>query len=161
MSHSITKSRNSLIQRIHVLKRDLLLDDDTYRSILQSICGKDSCADIDDEYLNLIKQQLEGMLARMRAGRSIVFKNAKEHAKIAKLGYLLGWSWFDIAHFVKKETQGRRISTRSCDASELQKVINGMIALINDRLAAGKLTLAHRDLEDFLKNTQSQSHPSS
>jgi hypothetical protein len=31
-----------------------------------------------------------------------------------------------------------------------------MIALINDGLATGKLKLTHRDLEDFLKYTQSQ-----
>lgn len=146
-------SRNSLIQRIHVLKRDLSLDEETYRVILRSISGRDSCAVIDDEYLNLIKQQLEGMLNRMRAGSSLVLKNANEHRKIAKLGYLLGWSWHDIAGFCFKEV-GRR-STHNCNAAELGKIINGMIALINDGLTRGTLKLAHPDLKDFLKYTQS------
>jgi len=151
--HSKLETRNSLIQRIHVLKRDLGLSDDTYRTILESISGKTSCKDIDLEYLNLVKQALEGQLQKL--GSSTRTKNAKEHRKIAKLGFLLGWSWFDIAHFVQRETQGRRISTRSCTGEELSKVINGMVALINDGIATGKITLEHKDLQDFLRYTQS------
>ena len=66
--------RNDLIKRIHVLKHDLSLDEDTYRTILLSISGKESCASIDDEYLNLIKQQLEGMQQRMPARIIACFK---------------------------------------------------------------------------------------
>jgi phage major head subunit gpT-like protein len=158
MNLSITKSRNSLIQRIHVLKRDLSLDDETYRVILHSICGKDSCAAIDDEYLNLIKQQMEGMLDRMRAGSSLKLTNVQEHKKIAKLGYLLGWNWHDIAGFCFKEVKKK--STQSCTAAELGKIINGMIALVNDGLSKGALKLHHQDLMDFLKYTQSQNRQS-
>jgi phage gp16-like protein len=155
MNRTITKSRNLLIQRIHVLKRDLSLDDETYRVILRSICGKDSCANIDDEYLNLIKQQMENMLDRMRSGSNLKLKNAQEHKKIAKLGYLLGWNWNDIAGFCFKETKKK--STQSCTAAELGKIINGMIALINDGLAKGTLKFAHPDLQAFLKYSQSPS----
>ena len=158
MNCSINKSRSFLIQRIHVLKRDLMLSDENYKIILESISGKFSCADIDDEYLNIIKQQMEGMFDRMHAGSSLKLTNAQEHKKIAKLGYLLGWNWNDIAGFCFKEVKKK--STQSCTAAELGKIINGMIALINDGLATGKITLVHRDLEDFLKYTQSQNRQS-
>ena len=147
--------RNDLIKRIHCLKRDLMLDDDSYREILQSIAGKDSCAQIDDEYLNLIKQQMEAMLQRMRLGSSLTLKNQNEHRKIAKLGYLLNWNWHDIAGFCFKET-GKK-STQQCDSSELSKIINGLVALIQDGLAKGTVKLAHPDLQAFLKYTQSHS----
>lgn len=149
-------NRNALIQRIHVLKRDLSLGDETYRTILRSISGEESCAVIDDEYLNLIKQQLESLQQKQQHGAPGQNKNTRENAKIAKLGFMLGWSWHDIAGFVKRETQGRKISTRSCDKYELQKIINGMIALINDGLTKGTLKLAHPDLQAFLKYTQQQ-----
>ncbi|MGD0591065.1 MAG: phage protein GemA/Gp16 family protein [Bacteroidota bacterium] len=144
--------RNFLIQRIHVLKRDLSLDDETYRTILRSISGKESCADIDDEYLNLIKQQLESVQQRRQLGSSLKLKNENEHRKIAKLGFLLGWSWHDIAGFCFKQT-GKR-STHTCDNLGLRKIISGMTNIINDKLADGSLKLAHKDLEIFLRHTQ-------
>jgi hypothetical protein len=156
MSRNQPSPRNALIQRIHVLKHDLLLDDETYKTILASCSnGKTSCRDIDDEFLNLIKQQLEGMLSRVRAGSSLKLTNAREHAKISKLGYLLGWSWNDIAGFCFKET-GKK-STHQCNAAELGKIINGMIALINDGLSTGKIKLILPDLKSFLKYTQKRS----
>lgn len=149
-------NRNTLIGRIHQLKKSLLLDDETYRTILASCAnGETSCREIDDEYLNLIKQQMENMLGRMRAGSSLKLTNAAEHRKIAKLGYLLKWSWNDIAGFCFKEVKKK--STQSCTAAELGKIINGMIALINDGLTNGKIVLVHRDLQDFIKYTQSPS----
>ena len=152
-------TRNITIGRIHQLKTQLCLDEETYRTILASCSnGKTSCRDIDDEYLNLIKQALENLLAKQQHGAPGQNKNAREQAKIAKLGFMLGWSWHDIAGFVKRETEGRKVSTRSCDKVELGKIINGMVALINDGLTTGKITLGHKDLQDFLKYTQAGQH---
>ena len=149
-------NRNTLIGRIHQLKKSLLLDDETYRTILASCAnGETSCREIDDEYLNLIKQQMENMLGRMRAGSSLKLTNAAEHRKIAKLGYLLDWNWQDIAGFCFKEVKKK--STQSCTAAELGKVINGMVSIINSKLADGSLILPHADLQAFLKYSQSPS----
>jgi len=146
-------NRNVLIGRIHQLKKQLLLDEETYRTVLMSISGKNSCKGIDLEYLNIIKQSLEGLLQRQRLGSSLKLTNAAEHRKIAKLGYLLGWSWPDIAGFCFKEVKKK--STQSCTAAELGKIINGMVNIINDKIADGSLTLPHSDLVSFLKYTQS------
>jgi phage gp16-like protein len=146
-------TRSTLIKRIHVLKRDLNLDDDTYRSILASIAdGKTSCKDIDLEYLNLVYIALERLAQKMVQSR--ITRNDRLQKKIAKLGYLLGWNWQAIANFIKRETGGRHISTRSCNALELTKVINGMVSIIDDRLSTGELKLSEKDIKDFLKNTQ-------
>jgi len=145
--------RSALIKRIHVLKRVLNLDDETYRSILSSISnGKTSCKEIDLEYLNLVYIALERLAQKMIQSR--VTRNDRLQKKIAKLGYLLGWNWQAIANFIKRETLGKHISTRSCSTLELTKVINGMLSIINDRLASGELKLSEKDLKDFLKYTQ-------
>lgn len=146
-------TRSTLIKRIHVLKRDLCLDDETYRSILSSIAnGKTSCKDIDLEYLNLIYQALERL--SQKTNQSRITRNDRLQKKIAKLGLLLNWSWQDIANFIKRETGGKHISTRSCNAAELAKIINGLVSIINDRLSTGNLKLSEKDLKDFLKYTQ-------
>jgi len=51
--------RQPLIRLIHVAKRDLALDDDTYRAMLMAATGKDSSA-------NLSVPQLERVLAHMK-----------------------------------------------------------------------------------------------
>jgi len=53
-------TRQSLIRLIHVAKRDLALDDDTYRAMLLTVTGKDSSA-------GLSVPQLERVLAHMKA----------------------------------------------------------------------------------------------
>jgi len=52
-------TRQSLIRLIHVAKRDLALDDDTYRAMLIAATGKDSSA-------GLSVPQLERVLAHMK-----------------------------------------------------------------------------------------------
>jgi phage gp16-like protein len=143
-------TRNSLIQRIHTLKRDLSLDDEMYRTILESIAGKRSCKDIDDEYLNLIYQTLNSQFQKTVQTR--VRKNVQLQKKISKLGFLLNWNWKRISEFCYQQINKK--STQNCSAAELNKIINGMVAIINDKLAAGKIELSPKDLQDFLYYTQ-------
>lgn len=148
-------TRNATIGRIHQLKALTGVAEEDYRTILASCSnGKTSCRDMDDEYLNLVKQTFERLYAKQQHGLPGGNKLSREESKIAKLGILLGWSWHDIANFVKRQTEGRKISTKSCTPAELTKVINGMVELINDGLTKGTLQLAHPDLEKFLKYTQ-------
>jgi phage gp16-like protein len=142
--------RNSLIKRIHSLKRELSLNDETYRTILESITGKRSCKDIDDEYLNLIYQALKNQFQKTIQTR--VRRNVQLHKKISKLGFLLNWNWKRIAEFCSQQT-GKR-STQSCNSAELTKIINGMTEVINDKLAANELKLSPKDLQGFLYYTQ-------
>lgn len=47
----MTIPRNKLLARLHCLKKELGLDDDTYRDILQARTGARSAADLDDAAL--------------------------------------------------------------------------------------------------------------
>jgi phage gp16-like protein len=145
-----TSQRNALIARIHVLKKELNLSDEEYRTILYSIGSKESCAALDDEYLNLVRQCMESMMQKLYLGSSLTLNHAAEQKKIAKLGLLLGWNWHDIAHFCFKEV--KKNSTQSCDVIELNKIINGMSAIIEGKLKDGSLTLPQNELEKFLQS---------
>jgi phage gp16-like protein len=149
MSHNY---RAGLLKRIHVLKRELSFDDETYRTVLQSITGKRSCSDIDDEYLDLVCKSLEGQLKKTVQTR--VRQNVQLERKIAKLGYILRWNWHDIAGFCLKET-GKR-TTRSCNTFELNKVVNGMIAVIDSRMESGVIAMPPSQLSDYLRHTHNR-----
>lgn len=51
--------RNRLIKLIHIGKRDLKLDDDAYRALLEGVTGQRSCSDLDEV-------QLDAVVKRMR-----------------------------------------------------------------------------------------------
>lgn len=46
--------RRGLIARIKIAQKDLGLDEDTYRAMLLSLTGRDSCADLSDRQLVFI-----------------------------------------------------------------------------------------------------------
>ncbi|MAO56703.1 MAG: hypothetical protein CMM61_13545 [Rhodospirillaceae bacterium] len=47
-------SRTALIAKVHIAKKDLGLDDDTYRDVLETVTGKTSCRDIDAAGLSAV-----------------------------------------------------------------------------------------------------------
>jgi len=68
-------SRQGLIRLIHVAKRDLALDDDTYRAMLVSVAGEASSAD-------LTVPQLEHVLAHMKkSGFTVRHKSPKDRRR--------------------------------------------------------------------------------
>jgi len=68
-------SRQGLIRLVHVAKRDLALDDDTYRAMLMSVTGEASSAD-------LTVPQLERVLAHMkRSGFTVRHKTPKDRPR--------------------------------------------------------------------------------
>jgi phage gp16-like protein len=52
-----TKRRRA-IAKIHCAKRDLGLDDETYRGLLQRVTGQQSAADLDDRALGAVLDEL-------------------------------------------------------------------------------------------------------
>ncbi|HFL4510524.1 TPA: phage protein GemA/Gp16 family protein [Escherichia coli] len=71
-------SRTSLIKLIHVARRDLQLDDDTYRVFLVQCTGKTSCRELS-------VAQLERVLDAMKARG---FKKQKKHPRRRFKGYV-------------------------------------------------------------------------
>lgn len=63
-------SRASLIKLIHVARRNLQLDDDTYRSVLYRVTGKQSCRDLKVGQLEDVLKVLEDKGFRRTRPRS-------------------------------------------------------------------------------------------
>jgi len=143
-------ARKILNHRIRKLAHGVLgLDVETYRAIVASIAEKSEghitrCTD-DEAYLVLLS--LERMAAGGKDATSVTVKNARQHRHIAKLGYLLGWSWKDLARFCHHQT-GKN-STRQCNAGELSNVILGLIKIIDDRIDKGAIRLSDAELAEY------------
>ena len=133
-------TRNDFIKKIHVLKRDLSLDDDTYRLVLYNVTEKTSCCHLDEERLNLVYLAFKKMLDNQGVSGP-VRKNPNQHRFIARLMDHLKWNWDNTPDFCIKIT-GKR-STKSCNPAELSKIIRGMVAVIDHDIALGKIQLNH------------------
>ena len=55
----IAASRKSLLARIHIGKKQLRIDDDMYREMLEKVTGKRSCAGMHISELYLVLQRLQ------------------------------------------------------------------------------------------------------
>lgn len=148
-------TRKDLNHQVRKLAHGVLgLDVEAYRTIVACVYEKSEghITRCDDEHANLVLLQLQAMVERQRlGGSSTVTKNASAQRKIAKLGFLLGWSWKDIAGFCYKET-GKR-STRDCNANELAKVVNGMIRVINYYLEKNRIKMSPEEKAEFERYT--------
>jgi phage gp16-like protein len=150
-------TRNDLIKKIHVIKRDLGMIDEDYRMVLYNISGKTSCADIGIEELNLIAIALGKMMDNTGTG-SPIKKNPDQHRFIARLMDILGWDWSRTAEYCQQIT-GKR-TTKACTPVELSKIIRGMIATIDHHLEHGKIEMSHTEKFNYLQHTKHvrQSH---
>ena len=89
-----TQDRHRLIRLIHVAKRDLALDDDSYRAILQRIGKKASAADLAVPELNQVLEYLKrsGFKVRSKAQpatQSRPLAQDEQHKKIRALWLFL------------------------------------------------------------------------
>jgi len=72
-------SRNSRIAAIHMGKKQLNLDEDTYRDMLQQVTGKRSAKDMNDDDLLKVIQHLDGLgFSKREFGKKPKVKQSKE-----------------------------------------------------------------------------------
>lgn len=78
--------RQRLIRLIHVAKRDLQLDDDTYRAILQRVGGKGSSSDLTVPELEKVLEHLKrsGFKVRSKAKQPAPAKSSRPLAQDAE-----------------------------------------------------------------------------
>ena len=139
-------ARKSLIRQVHVLAyQRLRLSEDEYRQIVQDVTGERSIG-------NLPAIEIEKVLVALRRiplgtlgghqgeapGRQ--HGNRPQQGLIAHLMGYLKWDWRSTAKFCKRITG--HSDTRQCDSAELRKVIRGMIALIEQDVASGRIHLS-------------------
>ena len=124
--------RNRLIGKVHVLKKDLALADDTYRDIIERVNGHRSAADCTDQQLVALVQELErlGTADKPRHdGRPVA---DAPMAKRARALWLNLWNLDELddgseralASFVKRQTG--RDDMRFCNAQQLAMVIEAL-----------------------------------
>ena len=108
------ESRNSLMAKLHIAKKDLGLDEDTYRAMLQNLTGKRSAADCSDRQLIMlvaalrkrgwkdsrpkgpkVRPEFEKLLGKINALRLDTKKSWAYVESIAKKMYGVGISWLD------------------------------------------------------------------
>lgn len=91
-------SRSSLIKLIHVARRNLQLDDDTYRSVLLRVTGKQSCRELKVGQLEEVLKALEDKGFKRKRPRSPVRRH-RETDVTAKVRHI--WHQMHVDGFVR------------------------------------------------------------
>ncbi|MEI7150835.1 gp16 family protein [Pectobacterium carotovorum] len=108
-------TKNQLIKLIHIAKRDLQLDDDTYRQLLITVTSKSSTRDMAvpqlDTVLNAMKKRGFKIKAAKKASSTRPLDDSPQSRKIRSLwlemadaGIIRDRSEVALARWVKRET---------------------------------------------------------
>lgn len=107
-------SRKAQLARIHIAKKELGLDDATYRSILERVVGKASAADCDEAGLELVLKEFTRLGHKhARHTRPKVQEDAK--AQLSKIEALLADRKRDWAY-------GHALAKRICKVERIEWV---------------------------------------
>lgn len=130
LNRSPVADRNRQLGRIHQAKKQLQLDDETYRALLQRVTGKRSSADMTSPERNAVLAELArlGFREADQQARRHVFagrpRNVKDVPMLGKVEALLAdarrpWSY---AHALAKR-MFRRDRVEFCRPDELHRLI--------------------------------------
>lgn len=120
--------------QIHIAKKDLQIDDDTYRALLSNTTGKSSCSDMDITDLHKALQAFKdrGWKPRKKTGP----KSGKQKTQgdkiralwisMAKDGLLRDGSEAALRKWIRRETKGKFDAPQFCDAATASRLIEGL-----------------------------------
>ncbi len=112
----ISSQRRALLAQVHIARKELALDDDTYRAVLKRVTGRSSARDIDDAGLRAVLAEFRrhGWQPRRRRGRGINWRPASPYPHVRKVWAVWGelkrrGIWRDprrnsLARFVRRMT---------------------------------------------------------
>lgn len=102
-----TAKRKQLMAQIHIAKKDLCLDDESYRAILQRVTGQDSCSKMKTAELVDVVKEMKRLGFQVKSSARSQQKHGKKpsvtQSKVALIGKIeamiadLGLSW-DYVH---------------------------------------------------------------
>lgn len=127
-------NRSAMLAKVHIAKKDLGLDDDTYRAVLQRVTGLTSAAKCSDAQLEAVLAHFkaEGFKAVSKA-RSKPVSSTPHAAKIRslwislyELGLIADASERALAAFVKRQAKVDRLEWLT--PAQAYKVIEGLKA---------------------------------
>jgi len=118
-------ARNSILAKIHIAKKDLGLDDDTYRTALESVTGRDSCGGMSDRQLTKVLDHFKAK--GWKPALKNKFKKPSKHADV-RLIYAL---WWDL------HASGKLDCAADQRRSALQKFVKHMTGVDNPEWLTG------------------------
>lgn len=117
-------SRNHRLAAIHLGKKELGMDDDTYRDMLEQVTGKRSAKDLNDDELVAVLKRYETLgFTKKEFGTKPKVKESKE-ALINKIGALLADAelhWNYAIGIAKK--MFKKEALEFCTESELHRIV--------------------------------------
>ena len=140
------KNKRSHITQIHIAKKQLGLDDDTYRKVLKNATGKTSCADMDISELGKALQAMKDRgfkPMRKKANKKYGPKSrtiktpAGDEIKAASPGDKIRALWIEMANdgivqssseeslrkYIKRMSKGRYEAPQFCDSFTASRII--------------------------------------
>ena len=107
-------SRNALLAQIHIAKKELSLDDETYRDVLQRVTGQRSSAQLNDNQRGKVVAELKRLGFRPKSTHAAKGRRISDKPYVRKVFALWGelkrkGVWRDpsphsLRRFVKKMT---------------------------------------------------------
>lgn len=138
------KEKRTLIAKIHIAKKDLAMDDDTYRDVLERVTGKTSCKDMTLNELKKVIADLKRLGFTVKTvqpkpehGRKPTTTPDRE-AMLSKIGAMLadmGLHWHYV-HGMAKNMFGVDM-VHWLDAEKMYKVVQAL-AVYQKRHATDK-----------------------
>lgn len=134
--------RNAELAKIHIAKKQLGMDDDTYRAMLKEIGGHTSSAKLSSLGRAKVLEHLKkiGFKPTAKKGKKRTTPAARKKAQISKVRAILAESSRDDAYadgMSKKMFQVDRFEW--CNGDQLQKLIAALVYDQKRRKARGEL----------------------
>ena len=148
MNISQRSRRRSALAKIHIAKKQLAMEDETYRTMLQEVAGVDSAADLDMRGLGKVLDHLadRGAKFRGRGRRSKISSAPREKRRLLwKIYQLLGDRPQKYAVAILRN-QGGPDALEWATPTQLHKVV---AALEYDRMRKAKRAAAERGAVDL------------
>lgn len=104
-------SRNAILARLHCAKRDLGLDDDTYRDILERVTGKRSASNLGSAAIGAVLDEFkrlgwQSVSAPRKSNRPVIRKVFALWGALKELGVLRDHTREGLRGFIRRMTHG-------------------------------------------------------
>lgn len=130
-------SRQNMLAKIHIAKKQLQMEDDAYRALLQSVAGVSSAAKLDFHGLNAVLNRLQAL--GFKAKRNPL-KTGPTSSKKASQSNKVRAIWLTMAEqdiiqnkseqalmaYIKRMTKGKYLAPQFCPPRVAQQLIESL-----------------------------------
>lgn len=94
MANLATDQRNGIIAKIHVAKKQLAIEEDSYRALLQRVTGLESLKAMDEHALETVLKELQRLGFKPKGGKRAGTRKMADTEQAGKIRAL----WLDLYH---------------------------------------------------------------